>query len=189
MTYTPQTWTNGAAGGTPLSAARLGHIETGLTTLDTGKADVVLPVYHLDAYANFFGGWPFVTGQAVVATTLTAQATAGTTTLSVASASGMSAGVLLVTNAGSSTQQILRVTGAVAIGKDSGGTAASTSTQDEFVLGTTNHKVRIRGTVGFYDTAPAAKPTVTGSRGGNAALASLLTALAGLGLITDSTSA
>lgn len=33
------------------------------------------------------------------------------------------------------------------------------------------------------------KPTVTGSRGANAALASLLTALAGLGLITDSTTA
>ena len=47
-----------------------------------------------------------------------------------------------------------------------------------------------RGTLlGFYNTAPAAKPTVTGSRGGNAALASLLTALAGLGLLTNSTSA
>lgn len=43
--------------------------------------------------------------------------------------------------------------------------------------------------VGFYGTAPGAKPTITGSRGGNAALASLLTALAGLGLITDSTTA
>ncbi|OPZ74491.1 MAG: hypothetical protein BWY79_02097 [Actinobacteria bacterium ADurb.Bin444] len=47
-----------------------------------------------------------------------------------------------------------------------------------------------RGTlVGFYNTTPAAKPTVTGSRGGNAALASLLTALATLGLVTDNTSA
>lgn len=43
-------------------------------------------------------------------------------------------------------------------------------------------------TVGFYGTAPAVKPTVTGSRGSNAALASLLTALAGLGLLTDSSS-
>jgi parallel beta-helix repeat protein len=42
--------------------------------------------------------------------------------------------------------------------------------------------------VGFYGATPAAKPTVTGSRGGNAALASLLTQLAGLGLITDSSS-
>lgn len=35
---------------------------------------------------------------------------------------------------------------------------------------------------------PTTKPNVTGSRGGNAALASLLTSLAGLGLITDGSS-
>jgi len=40
--------------------------------------------------------------------------------------------------------------------------------------------------IGFFAATPAAKPTVTGSRGGNAALASLLTGLATLGLITDS---
>ena len=49
--------------------------------------------------------------------------------------------------------------------------------------------LRINGNVGFYNTAPVAKPTVTGSRGGNAALASLLTALAGQGLLTDSSTA
>lgn len=38
-------------------------------------------------------------------------------------------------------------------------------------------------------TTPVAPPSVTGSRGGNAALASLLTVLAGLGLITDNTTA
>lgn len=43
--------------------------------------------------------------------------------------------------------------------------------------------------IGFYGTSPQTKQTITGSRGGNAALASLLTALAALGLITDSTSA
>jgi hypothetical protein len=41
--------------------------------------------------------------------------------------------------------------------------------------------------VGFNGTSAIAKPTVTGSRGSNAALASLLTALANYGLITDST--
>lgn len=50
--------------------------------------------------------------------------------------------------------------------------------------------VRASGTgVGFNGSAPIAKPTISGSRGGNAALASLLTALASQGLITDSTSA
>jgi hypothetical protein len=40
----------------------------------------------------------------------------------------------------------------------------------------------------FNDATPATKQTVTGSRGANAALASLLTALAAYGLVTDSTS-
>jgi hypothetical protein len=49
--------------------------------------------------------------------------------------------------------------------------------------------VKVMGNAGFYGTEPVAKPTVTGSRGGNAALASLLTALASQGLVTDSTTA
>jgi hypothetical protein len=43
------------------------------------------------------------------------------------------------------------------------------------------------GGFGINGVSPIAKPTVTGSRGGNAALASLLTALASYGFITDST--
>lgn len=43
--------------------------------------------------------------------------------------------------------------------------------------------------LGFFGTSPIVKPTVTGSRGGNAALADLLTELAALGLIIDSSSA
>ena len=39
MVYTPQTWTDGAAGATPLSAARMGVIETGLVnSLTTADA-------------------------------------------------------------------------------------------------------------------------------------------------------
>ncbi len=40
--------------------------------------------------------------------------------------------------------------------------------------------------LGFYGATAAPKPTITGSRAGNAALADLLTELATLGLITDS---
>lgn len=47
--------------------------------------------------------------------------------------------------------------------------------------------VRLNGNGFGLNVAPIAKPTVSGSRGGNAALASLLTALAQYGLITDST--
>lgn len=42
--------------------------------------------------------------------------------------------------------------------------------------------------IGFLGANAITRPTVTGSRGGNAALASLLTALANLGLITNNTS-
>ncbi len=41
--------------------------------------------------------------------------------------------------------------------------------------------------LGFFNTLPAAQPTITGSRGGNAALASLLTGGATLGLWVDGT--
>lgn len=51
----------------------------------------------------------------------------------------------------------------------------------------TDGALAVGGGVGFNGTAPGAKPTVTGSRGGNEALASLLTVLAGMGLITDGT--
>jgi hypothetical protein len=43
--------------------------------------------------------------------------------------------------------------------------------------------------LGFFGESPVGRPVVTGSRGGNAALASLLTALAALGLVTNSTTA
>lgn len=43
--------------------------------------------------------------------------------------------------------------------------------------------------IGFFATTPIAKPTVAGSRGGNVALQNLITALANLGLISDTTTA
>jgi hypothetical protein len=43
--------------------------------------------------------------------------------------------------------------------------------------------------IGFFEANGTTKQTITGSRGGNAALASLLTALANHGLITDSSTA
>ena len=49
--------------------------------------------------------------------------------------------------------------------------------------------VSLAGNFAVNGATPPAKPTVTGSRGGNAALASLLTALASYGLIVDGTTA
>ena len=58
-------------------------------------------------------------------------------------------------------------------------------TNNKLVITSTG--VTITSDVGFYATSPQAKPTVTGAKGGNAALTSLCTALATLGLITNST--
>lgn len=60
-----------------------------------------------------------------------------------------------------------------------------TSNTDRISIGASGG-VTVITTIGFNNTAPIAKPTVTGSKGGNAALASLLTALANYGLVTDS---
>jgi hypothetical protein len=53
---------------------------------------------------------------------------------------------------------------------------------------TVGGNLMVQGNIGFYNTAASAKPTITGSRGANAALTDLLTKLATLGLIVNSTS-
>lgn len=50
-------------------------------------------------------------------------------------------------------------------------------------------KVNSNGFLGFRNAVPIAKPAVVGAKAANAALASLLTALANYGLITDNTTA
>lgn len=77
---------------------------------------------------------------------------------------------------------------------DGGNSRASGSSTNGFTNNLPRALNPIRGqlthtgsTAGFFGATPGTKPTVTGSRGGNAALASLLTQLATLGLITDST--
>lgn len=60
----------------------------------------------------------------------------------------------------------------------------------ESLYGATRHVLDgAANTLGFHGASPVAKQTVSGSRGGNAALASLITALATVGLVTDGTSA
>lgn len=58
-----------------------------------------------------------------------------------------------------------------------------------FDVGTDGSLRHLSSKLAFFGATTVTKPTVTGSRGGNAALASLITALANLGLITDSSSA
>jgi hypothetical protein len=63
--------------------------------------------------------------------------------------------------------------------------AVSISTTSTHVL----NSLTVDGNVGFHGTSPVAKPSIAGSRGGNAALADLLTKLAATGLIADTTTA
>lgn len=57
-------------------------------------------------------------------------------------------------------------------------------TSDGYVMGQSATDL-----IGFYGVAtPVAKQTVTGAKGGNAALTSLMAALAALGLVIDATS-
>ena len=53
--------------------------------------------------------------------------------------------------------------------------------------GQVNGEFHLLGTAGFFGATPAGRQTVTGAKGGNAALASLINALVALGLITDTT--
>jgi hypothetical protein len=77
-----------------------------------------------------------------------------------------------------------------------GGATANTFTvtpgatgSDPVVVASGTPGIQFNSRTGFNSTVPIAKPTITGSRAGNAAVASLLTALALYGLVTDSTSA
>ena len=60
------------------------------------------------------------------------------------------------------------------------------NTSDQWELGGTN-PVKITGNVGFYNTAPVAKPTISGYLGSYAHTASIASALATLGLSTNNT--
>jgi hypothetical protein len=51
-----------------------------------------------------------------------------------------------------------------------------------------NGNLKITSNIGFFDTTPLSKQTITGSRDNNPALTSLLTALAAYGLLVDSSS-
>lgn len=58
---------------------------------------------------------------------------------------------------------------------------------NKYALWVDDGDTRLDGNIGVLGATPVARQTITGSRGGNAALANLLTALAAFGFITDST--
>jgi len=111
------------------------------------------------------------TGTAPTATTISATEGTGT---------NIGGGILNIrggVGTGNSTPGALRLQSATA---GASGTAKQTAVT----------RIEVNGTgIGFFTAAPVAKQTITGSRAGNAALASLLTALNTMGFVTNSTSA
>lgn len=99
-------------------------------------------------------------------------------------------GALDVSSGGDVRLQDPALTYGLAFG--AGGTSLDAASGASLSLGVQSGAVSIGSggaTLGFFATGtPATKQTVTGSRGGNAALASLCSALAAYGLITNSTS-
>lgn len=82
----------------------------------------------------------------------------------------------------------LSVTGAAQFGASATVTSNLTVNNAAFFNGAVvvNNSVAM-GNAGFQGTSPIGKPTVTGAKGGNAALGSLMTALSSYGLVADST--
>ncbi len=116
-------------------------------------------------------------------------------TLRISAAAGSSRAIQLETD--SSARWQIRADGASESGGNSGSNLIIEPRSDSGAsLGAILTLIRATGglrhedkPLGFYGATPTAKPSVTGSRGGNAALASLITALALLGLVTDNSTA
>lgn len=75
------------------------------------------------------------------------------------------------------------------IGDNASGVIQLASGQLTLVAAGTNVITCAANKLGFFGATPASKPTISGSRAANAALASLITQLATLGLVTDGTTA
>lgn len=136
--------------------------------------------------------------------------------ISVAQGTGAAAAGLVITTTSNSGNGSIQITGGTGVfaGISLAGNGATPGTNDFVLFQNTNSdafitarsavamhfqingtdrilldssgNTTIKGNIGFNSTAPIAKPTVTGSKAANAALTSLLTALASYGLITDS---
>jgi hypothetical protein len=149
-------------------------------TAEGGIGAVVLNIrgsstdVNFNQYAKGTGKHQFLTGS-TSAVQVQISDTAGATDF--VKLTGGVGGDVVITSGGSSTNSSIVITG-----RGSGGGKMRDGTSAiKFQWNTTG--------VGFNASAPIAKPTISGSRGGNAALADLLTKLATYGLITDGTTA
>lgn len=110
----------------------------------------------------------------------------------VSSVSGGTITGLVLTQAGGAVGSITSTGAALVGGSGSGNATVNLTTTAITTLNLNPSAGNIKlgnasGSIGFFGGAGATKPTVSGSKASNAALASLLAALSGLGLLADST--
>jgi hypothetical protein len=143
-------------------------------------------IYQAGTGANFFGGAITANSGIIVGGGASGFKVTTATTPNV---QGSAQGVYLGVNGGAPAIELADGTNTYRIDNTSGSLRfLKAGVQVNMTLDLTG-ALTVKQGVGFYNTAPTTKQAVTGSRGANAALASLITALAAYGLVTDSSSA
>jgi hypothetical protein len=202
LTSIIQTWANGTV------ALQRENIWVAPTYLQTSGTNVMTVACHHD-----FGSIPQITGTTNSITGARIARFGGSVAQGVTAAATTYVGIELVPSTityTGSTQvtstvaasqlrlDILTLTDASAVTIDQAATldivgavaqAGSVTITKKLALLVRAGDAKFGGNIGFYNTDPVAKPTVTGSRGSNAAVTSLLTGLSSQGLITDNTTA
>lgn len=164
-----------------------------------GSSSIVLSLQHesLELVADAAGSWWPIASHKTLGS-LDARYQIIQSMLPVSAASGSPAG-LQMTTAGSVRFDLVRGGGAEAGGNsgsdlfidrcDDGGSYLGSPLIITRATGlVTLESLKVAGAAGFFGTTPISQPTVSGSRGGNVAVANLCTALANLGLIINTTS-
>ncbi|MBL3664556.1 collagen-like protein [Streptomyces sp. M2CJ-2] len=186
----------------PLGAAGAGP-GIALRSTDPTTTDARTPTAHAASHAtggtdpitlNAIGAYPAASGATLE--TGKFDKTGGTLTGGLTVNTVVATDALLALHVGAETFDRVRVLNdRIEIGSGTGArdtnlrrSAANEWTTDDALIVSLMLR-HLGNTLGFYGATAATKPTVTGSTGGNAALASLISALATLGLITNNTTA
>lgn len=147
---------------------RAGIIGTAVVSIGTLNATGALNVVGTASLGVMSTPILFSTGQASFNTIMATGATSLASTLAVGGNANLGSGLLV--SAGNTS-----LAGGLMV----------VSTASAVFAGTLSH---LGTQLGFYNNSAIGKQTVTGAKGGNAALTSLMSALSALGLVTDSTS-
>lgn len=160
---------SGSGGTGPLNAKALSSV--------AGRVDTGSGVAGLTIVAQSAGGLTMTSNSGAMLIS-TAGATGPAETITINGSGTVTVeggGIVQIGNSGTTTQV-------------EGGTISIAATTDIGINASGTAQIELNGNnMGFNGATPVAKPNVTGSKAGNAALTSLCTALANLGLITNST--